>query len=122
MLPAQRLLLFLQSAVDVHQTAAVGTQYLVRAGLLQRAGLVSHHRAGNVWHTDAECPTEATAFAFVVVINPLHVAQLRQQLAAVQVGVHFAACRTRGVQRDFHRFAAVLELHLADEQQKPANS
>ncbi|MNO42791.1 hypothetical protein D3C76_329900 [compost metagenome] len=36
----------------------------------------------------------------------------------MQVGVHFAACRTRSVQRDFDRFTAVLELHLADEQQK----
>ncbi|MCY1459880.1 hypothetical protein D9M71_773930 [compost metagenome] len=54
----------------------------------------------------------------MIVVDPLHIAQLRQQLAAVQVGVHFTACRARGVQRHFYGLAAVLELHLADKQQE----
>lgn len=92
MLTAQGRVLFLQGAVDVHQAPAIGTQYLMGAGLLQGPGLVGHHRTGNVWHAHAERPTKATAFAFMAVVDALDIAQLAQQFAAMEVGVHFSTC------------------------------
>ena len=118
MLAAQGFALLFQRAVDVHQAATVGADHLMRAGFLQRTGLVQHHGAGDVGHAHAEGATEPAAFALVVVLDTLDLAQLGEQGAAVQVRVHLAAGRAGRMQGHFGRCAGILELDLADVEQE----
>ncbi len=87
---------FSKAAVDVEQAAAVGAHHLGCARVSFSAAVLSrHHRPRDVGHAHAEAAAEAAALALVVVLDALHPGQLREQRAAVQVGVHLAAGGTR---------------------------
>ena len=111
-------LLLFQGSVDVHQTAAVGTQQKIGAGLLNIASLVEHHFTGNRRVLDSEGSPKSAALVLPFQLYQFHIFQLSQQQLHFIPETIFPFRVTGTVPGNLHWTPAIFQLHLEHMNQK----